>query len=271
VDGNSAGVNKKINFRGFAVGNPYTDPTSNNYGTFTTFGGHQLVDAPTYDSWIQSCPKDTIRCLEAEGRMETLVAPLNPYALDYPVCNTVAASGRSQRYWFLSHTLPQHRRQIVFGNSTLQDYEPCEDNWVTAYLNRADVQTAIHAQPTVWDECSYAIVYNSSDGQVPMEPLYQYLIDGNYGLNILVYSGDDDSVCATSGSQYWIYDLGYAIVNQWAPWKYTDDVFGSQLGGYAIQFKGFNFVTIHGAGHECPTYKPQAAFEVFKSYLSGVW
>jgi len=274
VDGNSAGMNPKINFKGFAVGNPYTDPHSNQYGTFETFWGHQLVDKITYDSWVKDgCPIDNVRCLELEGKMEVEVGNLNPYALDYPVCNSPSPArfGRAQRYWFLQHSLPEHRRKVVFGDRLLEDYDPCEDNYAIVYLNRADVQAAIHAKPTIWTECSVTIDYNSSDGQNPMEPYYQYLIDGGYNLNILVYSGDDDTVCATSGSQSWIYDLGYAITNSWTSWSYNDDTFGNQVAGYIVQFKGFNFATVHGAGHEVPTYKPQIALELFKKYLSGVW
>ena len=44
-----------------------------------------------------------------------------------------------------------------------------------------------------------------------MTPIYNYLIDGKYGLNLLVYSGDDDDVCATVGTQSWIWDLGYDV------------------------------------------------------------
>ena len=44
-----------------------------------------------------------------------------------------------------------------------------------------------------------------------MTPYYNYLIDGNYGLNILVFSGDDDDVCATIGTQDWIWGLGYEV------------------------------------------------------------
>ena len=53
--------------------------------------------------------------------------------------------------------------------------------------------------------------YKATDGVVSMTPIYNYLIDGDYGLNILVYSGDDDSVCGTVGTQDWIWDLGYEI------------------------------------------------------------
>ena len=44
-----------------------------------------------------------------------------------------------------------------------------------------------------------------------MTSYYNYLLDGNYGLNIVVYSGDDDDVCATVGTQSWIWDLGYKV------------------------------------------------------------
>lgn len=45
--------------------------------------------------------------------------------------------------------------------------------------------------------------------------LYGILItlcyDSGYGLDILVYSGDDDSQCATVGTQDWIWSLGYEV------------------------------------------------------------
>ena len=42
-------------------------------------------------------------------------------------------------------------------------------------------------------------------------PLYNYLIDGAYGLDILIYSGDDDSVCGTVGTQNWVSEIKTGI------------------------------------------------------------
>ena len=56
-----------------------------------------------------------------------------------------------------------------------------------------------------------------------MEPYYQYLID-NADIKILVFSGDDDSVCGTIGTQSWIYDLGYDITERWTSWLYEGQV-----------------------------------------------
>ena len=73
-----------------------------------------------------------------------------------------------------------------------------------------------------------------------MEPYYQYLID-NSDIKILVFSGDDDSVCGTIGTQSWIYDLDYDITSRWTSWDYE-----GQVAGYVEKFDGFTFATVHG-------------------------
>jgi len=261
------GRNKKINFKGFAVGNPYTDPVSNNYGAMTTFGGHQLISKPLFEAWQRDCPGNPDLCELHEAQIELLVRGLDPYALDYPVCNSKTALSRAERYRFLSQTLPLHRRRVALA----APYDPCVDNYATKYMNRPEVQAALHAKPTTWEECSSKIRYSELDTLDPMEPIYQYLFNGNYSLNILVFSGDDDSVCATSGSQAWIWDLRDDVTSDWAQWKYVDDYYGSQVAGYFVKFHDFTFATVHSAGHEVPTYKPQAALELFTKYLSGEW
>jgi carboxypeptidase C (cathepsin A) len=102
-----------------------------------------------------------------------------------------------------------------------------------------------------------------------MTPTYKYLLDNNkYGLDILVYSGDDDSVCGTIGTQGWIWDLGYTYDKKdyWTTWK-TE----GQTSGYLTKFNNARlaFATVHGAGHEVPTYKPAAALAMFQSYIKG--
>jgi hypothetical protein len=80
---------------------------------------------------------------------------------------------------------------------------------MTQYMNQDAVKKAIHVMEDIeWKDCSTALRYKTADRHDDMTPIYNYLIDGGYGLNILVVSGDDDSVCATIGTQNWIWDLG---------------------------------------------------------------
>jgi carboxypeptidase C (cathepsin A) len=167
------------------------------------------------------------------------------------------------------------------------EYVPCEDDYADTYLNDASVKKALNVKlTTTWASCSNKLKYNSTDSQVSTAPIYNYLIDGKFGLDILVYSGDDDAVCATIGmfvnssfcfqfnfdfivgTQSWIWDLGYTIAAG-QNWKtYTVN---QQTAGYATQWKDtkLGFLTVHGAGHEVPTYKPEVALDLWKKYLNG--
>ena len=211
------------------------------------------------------------------------VGDLNPYALDYPVCvddeRTLAKKGRSQRTWLMNHLLnglaaeagdmsivENMRKSLKL--EPVEGYEPCADDYMTSYLALPNVKQAIHVKDDiVWADCSRTLRYKQSDGAKSMTPIYNYLIDGKFGLNILVYSGDDDDVCATIGTQSWIWDLGYDVSGK--AWQtYT---VAQQTAGYVTKWKNTKlaFATVHGAGHEVPTYKPEVALELFKSYLKG--
>ena len=79
----------------------------------------------------------------------------------------------------------------------------------------------------------------------------------------------DDSVCGTIGTQDWIWNMGYESKGKiWQ--KY---VVNGQTSGYFSEWRGtkLGFLTIHGAGHEVPTYKPEVALDMYKRYLAGEW
>lgn len=81
-----------------------------------------------------------------------------------------------------------------------------------------------------------------------------------------VYSGDSDGICATVGTQNWIYDVTNAqLVDDWRPY-YVDD----QQAGYITKFSdSLTFMTVHYAGHEVPAYQPPRALELLNMYLDG--
>lgn len=119
------------------------------------------------------------------------------------------------------------------------------------YLNLAAVKEALHVNMSiVWNQCSDLIDYNQVDSrQVSTQPIYNFLIDGRYNLTILVFSGDDDSVCGTVGTQNWIWNLGYGT-NPSVMWK--EYLVDGQVAGFRTVWDqtGLTFLTIHGAGHE---------------------
>jgi len=254
------------NFKGFMVGNPLTYMPYRDYGQYGTFAGHNLLPAPLWDEYLQAgCRKDdsSQKCADLMTQMDNITSGLDPYALDFPVCASSKAAGRHERHTLLK-TIQRLRSYFP------SEYEPCDSNWATQYLNRKDVQQALGVKGTVnWSECSNAVSanYSQSDVKAPMMPVYKFLIDGGYKLKILVYSGDDDSVCATLGSQQWIWGLGYPVTKPWAPW-----MMDGQVCGYSTTFgsgdKKFEFLTVHGAGHMVPATRPAQSLHIFKNYLA---
>ena len=81
-------------------------------------------------------------------------------------------------------------------------------------------------------------------------------------------------MCSTAGTQSWIYDLGVTPSEDrlWKPWT-----FDWQTAGYLTEFdlgssnSSFIFVTVHGAGHEVPAYRPAESLSMLESFFSGEW
>lgn len=251
---NLEGKDTPINFKGFAVGNAYTDAFTNNVAQYDKYWGNQIVSKLVYSPWTKKCTDPSIRlkyseeCNYYESQMDQQVGILNPYALDYPICSQM-----------------EQRRRIQHPGNFSQ-YDPCETDWTTKYLNRPEVKKAIHAKASItWASCSNTVKYSEVDVNAPMMPYYNKIIDSGADIKILVYSGDDDSVCATIGTQAWIYDLGYKVTSSWTQWFLNE-----QPAGAITRFeKNLSFVTVHDAGHEVPTYQPERALAMFKQYLSG--
>jgi serine carboxypeptidase-like clade 2 len=69
-------------------------------------------------------------------------------------------------------------------------------------------------------------------------------------------------------------DHRFPVTDAWHPWFGGSGAGGSRVAaGYATSYgapaKNFAFITVKGAGHEVPTYKPAAAFALFASFLNG--
>jgi len=267
--------NPSLNFKGFMVGNPFIDVYSAIPSSFVTYWGHQVISKPTWDTYQASCLslKDFSmeKCEMIFLKMYGEIGDLNPYALDYPVCvgDRRLKYGRGQRAALLNHILGSNSKlKEAIGLEVDGSYEPCEDDYSTTYMNRADVKAAIHVKGDIaWEECSRSVRYSQLDSTKSMVPIYKELLDNsNNKLKIVVYSGDDDSVCSTEGTQHWIWGMDYEEFGE----KWNQYKVNNQTAGYITKWKNnLSFVTIRGAGHEVPTYKPEIALFLWNSYIDG--
>ncbi len=84
VDSNANPSNIRLNFKGFAVGNPYTNVYSGTPAMIDTYWGHQLVAKPLYDAYDSACNgkvSNKALCLKYTSQISSSVGNLNPYAL----------------------------------------------------------------------------------------------------------------------------------------------------------------------------------------------
>ena len=161
---------------------------------------------------------------------------------------------------------------------------------VANYLNRRDVQTAIHAQgpngglPLTWSECTSRINYDILGDS--MVPLYANFQKQKPGLKVLVYSGDIDiATVPFAYTQPCLAELKATQTKAWGPWfvNVSDTYMAlsslilsndisllsseqGQTAGYVEQFDSYTFATVKGAGHEAPEYQPLSSINMIKRF-----
>lgn len=87
---------------------------------------------------------------------------------------------------------------------------------------------------------------------------------------MLKYSGDADGAVPTFGTQAWINDLGWDIIEPWRPY-YITNMYGQQVAGYVERRSGnLWFASIHGAGHQAPAYRPQVTYHAIMNFINGI-
>lgn len=271
--------------RGIFLGNPLTYMPYRNYGQYGTAWGHQLLPAPLWEQYeAASCattfPPSTT-CNNITNAMDAILQGFDPYALDFDKCLDGQAAGRHER-WMMRRKIMQANSLMHGRKAPLQampPYEPCIEEFMTTYLNRADVQTAIHVNGTrigkfQWQMCSDDVgnAYNITDVNSPMMEVWKDVL--SFGkLHILILSGDDDSVCATLGSQQFIWDLGFPSKagSTWLPWTVR-----GQVAGFYTEFEvnkvtngSFAFATVHGAGHMVPATQPEKSLALLEKFLNS--
>lgn len=268
-------ADKIIPVKGFMVGNPWTDPEVEAFGVT--------------DNWIQ-------RFIVSDKVSDTINTKCTYRDITHWIINNVTAGARITRpqHKPLPKDLTDSQKECfdalydgsikTFGDidilSVFSDvcvngtkalpFQPnvCSDGQSTTYLNRLDVQQAMHVRnaPQPWSGCSSVVEYNQEDTQTSVLPLYQKFL-AMKNLRILVYSGDTDAIVPTTATHRWVKKLGLPIVHDTHPWFV--DTNGLQVGGFAVEHEGLTFTTVRGAGHLVPQDQPARSFWLFDTFLHG--
>ncbi|KAH6838191.1 serine carboxypeptidase-like 28 [Perilla frutescens var. hirtella] len=258
VDRNKGVNNPTINFKGFLLGNPLIDDLYDNIGTFEFWWNHGLIGESTYAALNESCPLDSFlfpsdNCYTALSSAYNEFGNINPYAIYEAPCNDVGTLAKLPLPW------------------TFRGNDECVVKYTKLYMNRADVQKALHANttgiPHPWVTCSDSVRGGWTDSPRSMLPIFQQLIAA--GIRIWVFSGDTDAVLPLTATRYSLKALKLRVNTSCRYDGASEYMLIMQVGGWSETYEGgVTYLTVRGAGHEVPLTKPKLALTLFRHFLA---
>ncbi|KAJ6363562.1 hypothetical protein OIU78_003690 [Salix suchowensis] len=282
-------IRSKVNFnlKGIAIGNPLLEFNTDLNARDHFYWSHGLISDSTYQLLTSVCNNSKL-IREAIARsvstacfgVYTLVQQevsdsIDPYDVTGDVC---LSSNHSQLKIFnqqlVRPRLPNLSPQVLEVDSIKQQkqvmgkVDVCLEEETTKYLNRKDVQMALHARlvgVTNWHVCSVVLDYDISDEEIPTIHVVRSLVKS--GLAVLVYSGDQDSVIPFTGTRSLVskvaQDLRLETTVPYRAW-----LSGNQVGGWTqVYGDNLSFATIRGASHTAPSTQPKRSLLLFKAFL----
>ncbi|KDP43593.1 hypothetical protein JCGZ_16880 [Jatropha curcas] len=242
-----------INLKGILIGNAVINDETDNIGMYDYFVGHALVSNEAVNNIKKHCdfsPNATSQsatCISANNQIERDISHLDIYNIYAPLCFSPTTTAKPKI-------------------ASLENFDPCSDYYVYAYLNTPEVQEAMHANVTKlkhdWEPCS-DVISQWLDSSATVLPLLQEFMAN--GLRVWIYSGDTDGRVPFTSTIYSIDKLNLPIKTEWHPWYLKGEV-----GGYTQVYKGdLTFATVRGAGHEVPSFQPLRALSLIKHFVDG--
>ncbi|XP_077483301.1 venom serine carboxypeptidase-like [Amblyomma americanum] len=246
---NAKSLRVKINFRGIAYGNGFTDPINMmDFGEMLHAFG--LIDriAADYMTRVSGQVADHIRAGHTRD----------------------AAMLADRLFFGLMHRDTYFKNQTGFNYyyNMLYDNAPADNVAYRALVQRADIRQALHVGWRKFD-VSRSVVPNKfiDDLLRSARPQFAVVLEGGY--RVLVYSGHLDFAMSTMATEKFLSQVSWSYADRWAReprsvWRSTD---GKSVYGYVKTVKNLNFVVVRNGGHMLPFDQPAVSMEMITSFI----
>ncbi|GJT02855.1 serine carboxypeptidase-like protein 40 [Tanacetum coccineum] len=226
-----------INLKGILIGNPVIYDRRDPLVVFDYLDSHAIASSETLDQ-MRTC-HGLDECFYAIGDLLTDLAYIDINNIYAPLC--------------LDGNLTSEPKPMS------QSVDPCCEHYTYAYMNRKDVQDAIHANVTnlnhAWDSCSFDVILAWYDRTRTVIPLLRELMENN--LRVWIFSSDTDAQVPVTSTKHTINSMNLTEKTPWHPWLVDHQ---GETGGFSQVYDGdLTFSTVLGAGHQVPSYKPKSA------------
>jgi len=163
--------------------------------------------------------------------------------------------------------------RLYDATAGVTEYPPTIDS-ATAYLNRADVQLAIHAIPnTTWSECSNSVSQHLQSGVNYNSTLTHVTNLLNEGIRVLLYNGQFDLICNHIGTSFLIDKITHSQWSQIATYQTTSRYTwwnGETVAGYGKSAGNFTYLQVLGGGHMVPMDQPANCQDMLIRFLKKI-
>ncbi|KAI3767365.1 hypothetical protein L2E82_17460 [Cichorium intybus] len=169
-----------INLHGIAIGNAWIDDATFNQGKLDYLWTHALVSDETHVGINRYCDYSaeiaSKKCIQYLRQVFHEVGEIDIYNIYAPLCDNN------------THELE--------SSGSVKNFDPCSSDYVFSYLNRAEVQEALHARNTSWEHCSG---FDWTDSPITILPTTNQLIA--IGISVWIYSGDIDGMIPVTSTR----------------------------------------------------------------------
>ncbi|XP_057982231.1 serine carboxypeptidase-like 45 [Malania oleifera] len=263
---NQGSAAMKHNFEGVAIGNPFMEFNSDLNSVAVYLWSHGLISDSTLALFTSVCnnsrfTRESIILGHVSSSCSKVLKQVNseigsfidPHDVTLDVC---LSSNRS----YILNPLQSSQKT--------QELDVCIDDEITKYLNRKDVQKALHAQlfKVNWTACSNILKYEMKDVEIPTINMLGSLV--NHGIAILIYSGDQDSIIPLLSTRTLVDKLANKL--RLNTTTYRNWLVENQVAGWTKVYGNIlSFATIRGASHNAAFTQPKRSLALFKSFLEG--
>jgi cathepsin A (carboxypeptidase C) len=267
-----------LNLKGMAIGNGLLSTKNNSNSQIDFAYGHGVISPTLYNNLLSTCCNNEELHCEFNGFGKPLACQKNVASalvnIDNPKLNVYDFEGpcyfvkkNASKGDIAKHELTRRLYQDAHADNPYYEPSdaptvPCVDSsGADIYLNTNATRAALHIPDFVqsWSICDLGLRYKKQ--YTTVEPFFKTLVDG--GIRVLVYNGDIDGACNVLGGAYFVDALGYPATSKYQAWH-----LGDQIAGWGRSYgDNLQFLTVRGAGHTVPEYKPRASLEFFYNFL----
>lgn len=142
-------------------------------------------------------------------------------------------------------------------------------DWISKYLNRKDVMSALGAEVSSYDSCNFDINRNFLLQGDWMQPFHRLVPGILEQIPVLIYAGDADYICNWLGNKAWTEALEWPGQKSYNKEEMKDLTLDDKKTGEFKASGNFTFIKLVGGGHMVPHDQPDASLDMLNRWLSG--